>query len=299
MENAKKTTRWNDRLEHVALDIGESSKAFKIMHIEVAQRSARYYSIYMIIGIVIGPLAGVISGIGVAVEDDTAIFSIIATILSFLSGIVVAIIKFNKFDEVITTNKSAAAKYTSLESNVRRQLAVYRNDRIDAGPYIEWLDTSYENLFSSAPLLPMYVQTNYIEKAKKSNEYIPSIYLGGIEINTEYSEQSPIKNTSRITVERRETAAGDLLTKNTAKYQTIPEYTNSPVATTLYAEEQNIDNVSNTSTSPDSPEPSVSSVSISRSAKSPKRGKEITLPELSQFGDGQMAYQMGRMMGFK
>ena len=52
-------------------------------------------------------------------------------ILGFLSGVIVAILKYGKYDEVSTANKSAAAKYASLEANVRRQLSLYRSDRTE------------------------------------------------------------------------------------------------------------------------------------------------------------------------
>ena len=70
MDNTKPKTVWNDKLEHVVLDIGESSKAYKIMHIIVAQQASKSYSMYMLVGIILGPLSGVISGIGVAVDSE-------------------------------------------------------------------------------------------------------------------------------------------------------------------------------------------------------------------------------------
>ena len=45
-------------------------------------------------------------------------FPIIELVLGFLSGIVVASIKFGRYDEVSNANKTAAARYTSIESNV-------------------------------------------------------------------------------------------------------------------------------------------------------------------------------------
>jgi hypothetical protein len=255
MDNTKSKTVWNDKLEHVVLDIGESSKAYKIMHITVAQKATKSYSMYMLIGIILGPLSGVISGIGVAVDSENIIFPIIATILSFLSGIIIAIIKFNKFDEVISANKSAAAKYTSLESNVRRQLAVYRNNRIEAGSYVEWLNTTYENLFSAAPLLPNTVQDNYIKKAKHEGIKLPLIYSGTIDINTEYYK-SEVDNVSDIHVERRESVAGG---------------------------DNNNDS-------------HIKSLTVSKLPRKSNAALSV-IPELNEYSDGLMSYQMKRMYG--
>lgn len=199
MEDKKNKTEWNDKLEHVVLDIGFTSMAYKIMHITVAQQATKQYSRYMLAGIVVGPLSGIISGIGVAINSSYVSFQIIATILGFLSGIIVAIIKFNKFDEVINSNKDAAAKYTSLESNIRRQLAVYRNNRISAGPYLEWLSDTYENLFSSAPLLPISVQDAYLENANRKGINLPSIYSNDIDVNSEYNTTTTINVKKSVT----------------------------------------------------------------------------------------------------
>ena len=252
MDNTEHKTVWNDKLEHVVLDIGESSKAYKIMHITIAQQASKSYSRYMLVGIILGPLSGVISGIGVVAGSENITFPIFATILSFLSGIIIAIIKFNNFEEVISVNKSAAAKYTSLESNVRRQLAVYRNNRIEAGPYLEWLNTTYENLFSTAPLLGNKVQDNYIKKAKQEGVKLPLIYSGIIDINTEYCK-STMDNCSDTHSELRESIAGE-------------------IANTDYSKR----------------------ISVSTPSRKSNATSSAT-PELNDYSDGLMTYQMKRM----
>ena len=136
----RQNVEWNDKLEMAAKDIGETSKSYKLMHIQEAQLADKTYNRLMIIGIIMGPLSGITSGIGATINTGTEpIIPIIAAIFGFISGIIVAIIKFGKYDEASNANKQAAARYTSIESNVRRQLGLYRSDRVPAIPYMEWL----------------------------------------------------------------------------------------------------------------------------------------------------------------
>ena len=179
------TVEWNDKLEFAAKDIGENSKGYKLMHIAEAQKASTTYNRLMILGMCMGPFSGVISGIGVAVPSTPAI-PIIATILGFLAGIIVAIIRFGKYDEYSLANKQAAARYTSIESNVRRQLSLYRFDRVPPTAYMEWLETKYEELFLSAPLLPAGVYDKYSSTAKKLGLTVPNQYDATITINNDY-----------------------------------------------------------------------------------------------------------------
>jgi hypothetical protein len=253
--------KWNDKLEHVVVDIGESSRAYKIMHIEVAQNTSKQYSLYMMAGIILGPISGVISAIGIGVGNNIGL-TITSAIFSFLSGIIIAIIKFNKFDEMISANKSAAAKYTSLESNVRRQLAVYRDNRVEAGPYLEWLNTTYETLFSSAPLLPMAIQNAYVKKAEKDGVHIPSIYSNVIDINTGY-----------VGVEHDDIYVVD---ENSTIHKEITRVVNNAGE----------DDIKTLRMSYDLPLQTKIKTSSSRQ-----------LPELEEYSDGLMSYQMKRLLG--
>lgn len=197
-EDEKKTSKlshkkisWNDKIEENAKYIGDMSRIYKLMHIKSAQQSNNTYNIYMYLSIVIGPLAGILTGISSTFDDDERskkIFTIIITVMSFISGIIAAIIKFGKFDEESSANKFAASRYTSLESNVRRQLSLYRKDRISSKDYIEWLNKSFDELFISSPLLPEYIYEKYAEEAEKQGIQI-SKYEKTININREYEEK--------------------------------------------------------------------------------------------------------------
>ena len=189
-----KTGEWNSKLEDAAREIGQSSQGYKHMHIWQAQLATRYYRLLTGAGIVIGPMASVISSVGVALEmeSDPAI-SIFVILLGFLSGIVVAAVKFGKYEEAGNANKSAAARYTSIEANVRRQLGLYRNDRLPSISYMDWLGTKYEEVMMSAPLLSAGTYKRYSRYANKKGLEIPGKYERKISVNEEYVPQREIK----------------------------------------------------------------------------------------------------------
>lgn len=256
-----KYVNWNDKLELAVKDIGDSCKNYKLLHIYEAQRSNKIYNILMLIGIVIGPLSGLSSGIGTIMNDKyeilNSIIPIINTILGFFSGIVIAIVKFGKYDESSNANKQAAARYTSIESNVRRQLGLYRNDRLSALLYMEWLETKYEELFLSAPLIPF---SSY-KRFKKLGINIPEQYDSDITINTEYEniKIEEIINSSDIKI-------------NIDKEGYIPK--------------MNIENIKYVE-------------GCKKDKKKIKRTNTMSkFPQLNQYSDKMLEYEMKRMIGF-
>ena len=199
---------WNSKLEEAARDIGEAAQGYKHMHISEAQKASKKHHRLMGTGIVMGPLASVFSSVGVALSlENNPIISVFVIVLGFLSGIIVATVKFGKYDEVSNANKSAAARYTSIEANVRRQLGLYRKDRVAAISYMEWLETKYEELLMSAPLLPASAYQAYSSFAKKKGLTVPDKYDHIININRDYGESKvkDITNKSQISITVPET----------------------------------------------------------------------------------------------
>jgi hypothetical protein len=203
----EKLSHWNEKIEQTAKEIGDMSKSYKLMHINTAQRADYNYNKYMYLSLTLGPATGMLSGCSLFTEEDIKqIFLIIVTFLSFFAGIISAIIKFSKFDEETTSNKLAAARYTSLESNVRRQLTLYRKDRVPAVEYIEWLNKSFEELFMASPLVPEDIFNKYAKKAKKIGIIVPKKYEKTIKINEKYQTQKifEITNDDDINVNTEE-----------------------------------------------------------------------------------------------
>ena len=189
-------TAWNKQLEDSAKNIGENCKSYKIMHLLAAQKSKIMYSRLTILGIALGPLSSVISSMETIINDNNfaQTIKILGILAGFISGIVVAIIKFGKYDEESTANKHAAARYTSIENNVRRQLSIHRKCRVPANVYMQWLETKFEELFLSAPLLPSRAYDSFFHVAKKLDINVPIQYNATININKDIEESNEIIN---------------------------------------------------------------------------------------------------------
>ena len=259
-KKVEKEGEWNSKLEEAARDIGEAAQGYKHMHISEAQKASKKHHRLMGTGIVIGPLASVLSSVGVALGlENNPIISVFVIVLGFLSGIIVATVKFGKYDEVSNANKSAAARYTSIEANVRRQLGLYRKDRVAAISYMEWLETKYEELLMSAPLLPSSAYQAYSSFAKKKGLTVPDKYDHIININRDYGESKikDITNKSQINI-------------------TVPE-------TNLLA-----------------PMSEGHDHSICSDTTPVKRGITMSqIPQLNQCSDKMLEYEMNRLMGLR
>ena len=263
------TGNWNDRLEQVAKDIGEKSKSYKIMHLSQAQKTNYTYNQLMILGITLGPLSGIISGIGTLIPDIDPISPILAILFGFLSGIIVSIIKFGKYDEVSNANKQAAARYTGIESNVRRQLSLYRKDRVHAIEYMKWLENKYEEMFFSAPLLPAEIYDKHALLAKELGWEVPKKYEQTITINKDYE-------TTKIR---------EVMNKQDIEIHVIEEDNE--------ANETEANKDIHLSVSENEDDNSDKAITILRTRKM------ANFPELNEYSDKALEYELKRMMGFK
>ncbi len=264
---------WNSSQEAAVRNIGEFSRGFKVMHINTARSTSRMYEMLMITSIILGPAAGTIDVIGSVYPDNVNTFLLVSAVLSFLCGILLTIVKFAALEEESAAHKAAAVKYTSLESNVRRQLSLYRNNRPDPDKYLEWITTSYDELFASAPLLPRSVQDAYTAYAQDHDIMIPD-QLESIEINTNYNEFKllDVTNTKQIHVTAR----------------------NSDVDIELG--DASIDRSQPAEQAP-SPDVSVKP-ELSGSVKTKRTKTMKPYADLGTFGDGLMKYEVQRMFGF-
>ena len=264
--------RWNSTQEAAAQKIGECSRAFKTMHITVARFTSKMYEVLMITSIVLGPAAGTIDVVGSAYPENVDTFLLVSAVLSFLCGILLTIVKFSALEEESAAHRTAAVKYTSLESNVRRQMALYRDNRPDPDKYLEWITTSYDELFASAPLIPRRVQDAYATHAREHGIQIPDQIEDVIEINTDYQESKTkeITNTDEIHVTSRNSVSKVDLERGES-----PGSTDTPVLA------------------------DVSIKSETGNSKTLKRTKTMEhYADMGTFGDGLMNYEMKRMLGF-
>jgi hypothetical protein len=178
------TQQWTDSMEHNIVRIGEKSLGYKVMHMRSARRSAALHSGLMYLAIIFGPISGLLSGIGVMVHPEAhLVFPLVSTCVAFISGVLVAVVKFAKWEEDYIAHKQSAALYTSLESNVRRQLAIPRDGRCHAMQYIEWVGKSFDDLFTKSPMISSRIFRAYAASATVAGVAVPDEYTLSIRID--------------------------------------------------------------------------------------------------------------------
>ena len=147
-------SNWNARIENVVRDIEDQSKLYKLIHLEKAHSLSSSYNYCMTFAIFLTPLATTVSGIGMIIfPGESYYLTISTTMLTFLSGVLISYVKFNKMEELSSSHSIAASKYTSLEKNIHRQLSLYKSDRISSQEYLEWLNSTFDELLISSPLI--------------------------------------------------------------------------------------------------------------------------------------------------
>jgi hypothetical protein len=229
------TVNWNKQIETNIRIIGEKAKGYKIMHIHESRRIGKIYSWLMYAGIILGPLSGILSSISTSsvpnsdtsdTNTDTAkmdtntniqllspypsyILPIISSCIAFLSGIIVAVTKYGKFEERSSIHKSSAFKYTSLESNIRLELSLPRKNRAKPVEYSIWVGKKFDELFSTSPLVSSKIYTNYVKTANKNGCPFPDEYKISVNIyencdKDNIEEIQEVLNCTNITVKDEE-----------------------------------------------------------------------------------------------
>jgi hypothetical protein len=248
---------WISGLENNVVQIGEKAVGYKIMHVKAAQNARRIFNWLMYTAILVGPLSGLLSGIGATLNPNVpTTFPILSACAGIVSGILVVSVKFAKWEEQIEAHKRAAAQYTSLESNVRRNLAIPRCNRINAVKYIEWVGKSYDDLFNSCPLIPAEIFKGYIEDAKNKGITLPDEYAITITVDAKYQG-----------VKINEIMASHAIDINLSRTPSPP----------LHSEDN---------------------LGIKTSIKRTQKIFTST-PDLNKYDNGNMEYEMERLMGFK
>ena len=151
----KKIENWNIKVEKTIKIIEKQCRLYKQLHHEIAQQNQKRYNYFMISAIIITPTSAIISSLGTLISNDMfeilCIFTLTSSMLSFISTILLGIVKFNKYEEYSQLHKSSYSKYFALEENIKRQLILYANDRIDANEYLNWLTKTFDELFDNSP----------------------------------------------------------------------------------------------------------------------------------------------------
>ena len=141
-----KTSNWNTTSEIEMKNIGTMCILYKKKHLESARFCNTMHTILTYLGIILGPLAGLLSAL--SINDSISI-----SIISFISGLIVSIIKVGRFEKNALLHNSSSSNYTNLEHNIRRQLCLYRKDRINPIQYCEWVSKSFDDIYKSSPVI--------------------------------------------------------------------------------------------------------------------------------------------------
>jgi hypothetical protein len=161
------TSIWSENIENVLREIQDNCQGYKIMNIEAATSSAKRYNLVLYTLIATGPIAGILSAVSVIYDDYAKGIQIVVSIFSFIAGAISSIIKYSKLEQKIASYKTIATKYASLEGNIQRQLSLDRQDRVNAGEYLQWISNSFDDLFNSTPLMPNDVYQKWLKIAEK------------------------------------------------------------------------------------------------------------------------------------
>ena len=283
---------WNDSIEYVVRDIGNKCKTYKQMHMQYAQESSTRFKRISFLSILTGPVSGVLTSIEAITNHHISIL-LVSSLISFISGAIAAIIKFSRYEEIITSHKSAAAKYTSLETNIRRQLALYRKDRIPVEFYLNWLSEAFDTLYISCPLIPKRIYDRY-----KNTDDNAVIF-----INKEYKEQkiNELKDTTTIAVNKFKSAnlnkEKNKSTDFTINFDSLRSVSNAPRPCLESTSENN-----ESDTSCNKPSTISSSEASSQSVKGDnkvRRPSTMSLySEFNRYNNKMMNYEIKRFFGF-
>jgi hypothetical protein len=169
---------WNNAIENVARDIGNKALGYKWMHVNSAESLEFYYDKLSYVNIAISPIIA----LGVlAPPTTTKITTIKITlgVLAVLNGITSSLLKFWNNIEKSQAHRYTATRYSSLVSNIRRQLSLPYEDRQDGKIYIEWIAREYDQLVAVGPPIDRRCIKRYTKLAKEKNIPVPE-QQGGI-----------------------------------------------------------------------------------------------------------------------
>jgi hypothetical protein len=177
---------WNVFIENICQDIGNKSMGYKWMHYNTALGLSSIASKLKLFGTLMGPLVGIsiFSNTG-----DILVLKIVTGVISFVIGISTAMLQTNNYDEEASKHKLASGRYSSLISNIRRQLSIPYEKREKGDDYVKWIEKNYNDLVTNSPDIDDLIVTKYIKLATQKNIPIPdSFEIAGIinqNINTD------------------------------------------------------------------------------------------------------------------
>jgi len=190
---------WSALIENHLKLLADHCIGYKWMH----SMSSEYYNSvnsklnYM--AITVGPISAMLQIINTVLKQYTdqsyIAIDVIAIVISFLSGILIAIINFSALDEYVRSHQLFSSKYNVLFQNINRQLNMDPLLRENANDYTTWVQKNENDLFEMAPSIPDTILKKYRQKAIKTNFPVPGEDLEQVVIKRdETGRQSPEMN---------------------------------------------------------------------------------------------------------
>jgi hypothetical protein len=152
------STYWNEKIENNLKNIAKFCRDYKILNIQKSEKYNKKYNILIYCTIFFSPLSGTLLSIGYE-ELNIAII-----VITFITGILSAIIKYSNYEYDSILHKNLAVKFASLETNINRQLSLEKINRINDIKYLDWVSNSYDELFNSMPIGGMLLESFKNEK---------------------------------------------------------------------------------------------------------------------------------------
>lgn len=175
--NEMENKYWTLAIEKNVQLIGNLSIGYKWMHTRSAKIfGRRYRHMTYLIGIInaVTTFLLIIDALYVrSFYPDSYILSLIAAGMTMLTTIIDTIVVFGGYQDLAEDHQTFAAKYTSLTSNIRRQLNLKFMYRENAPDYLSWIAKNYDELFEMAPLIRGNLIKEYTKIAEKKGLPIP------------------------------------------------------------------------------------------------------------------------------
>jgi hypothetical protein len=185
----KEINGWTNEIEEAVQANGHEVMAKKFMHMDFARSENNWHHALLWAGILLGAAEAIVSGIGMILHPEgPTLIPIISCVLGALTTGVCHTIKRNKFAENSVSNRKASAQYTSLESNIRRQLGRPREKRQEQSEYTTWLEDTLKTMNLGAPLLPKRFHRRFEKFAAEKGIPIPAEQMHMIHINPGYEK---------------------------------------------------------------------------------------------------------------
>lgn len=302
-ENTRKI-KWNDSMEDFVRQIGDKCNNNKKLHIKAAYKNSSWNKLFINLGMFLSPISGTLGGLRAILTNDNTVLPILSLVIGYIGGLVVLAVKTGKYNELAQKHKQASAKYTSLENNIQRQMTLYRKDRIQPNQYLQWLETKFDELEASSPLVPLDIREKYefniklkrrnssiiINKDYESSPSSEKIILD-VKNSNNNSNFSSLDNRSPPFVE-----APNQINKNLTLSQ--KSVSSSPFANEMkqiniindqipnHITNDNIDNIDNIDNNDDN---------LSKIVRKGHLRHTSTLADLNMFSDEMLKYELTRM----